>query len=102
MVLFQDNPKLVEARFFLMSSWMAFKWISTSSRFRNSSGYVFFYFVEQKNVSLYLLLPLFQHFAWNLFDFFRLVSLFSHSANIDFEHQLLSKAIQNEQSQYKN
>ena len=25
-----------------MSSWMAFKWISTSSRFRNSSGYVFF------------------------------------------------------------
>ena len=34
-------------------------------------------------------------------DFSRLVSLFSHSAKSDFEHQLLSKAIQNEQSQYK-
>ena len=62
---------------------------------------MFFYFVEQKNVSLYLILPLFQHFAWNLFDFSRIVSLFSHSAKSDFEHQLLSKVIQNEQSQYK-
>ena len=35
------------------------------------------------------------------FDFSRLVSLFSHSAKSDFEHQLLSKAFQNEQSQYK-
>ena len=35
------------------------------------------------------------------FDFSRLVSLFSHSAKSDFEHQLLSKAIQNEQSQHK-
>ena len=26
-----------------MSCWMAFKWIFTSSRFRNSSGYVFFW-----------------------------------------------------------
>ena len=34
-------------------------------------------------------------------DFSRLVPLFSHSAKSDFEHQLLSKAIQNEQSQYK-
>ena len=33
--------------------------------------------------------------------FSRLVSLFSHSAKNDFEHQLLSKAIQNEESQYK-
>ena len=62
---------------------------------------MFFYFVEQENVSLYLILPLFQHFAWNLFDLSRLVSLFSHSAKSDFEHQLLSKAIQNEQSQYE-
>ena len=62
---------------------------------------MFFYFVEQKNVSLYLILPLFQHFAWNLFDFSKLF-LFSHSAKSDFEHQLLSKAIQSEQSQYKN
>ena len=65
------------------------------------SCYVFFYFVEQKNVSLYLILPLFQHFAWNLFYFSKLVSLFSHSAKSDVEHQLLSEAIQNEQSQYK-
>ena len=25
----------------MMSGWRAFKWIPTSSRFRNSSGYVF-------------------------------------------------------------
>ena len=62
---------------------------------------MFFCFVEQKNVTIYLILPPFQHFAWNLFYFSRLISLFSHSAKIDFEHQLLSKAIQNEQSQYK-
>ena len=35
------------------------------------------------------------------FDFSRLVSIFSHSAKSDFEHQLLSKAIQNDQIQYK-
>ena len=49
----------------------------------------FFYFVEQKNVSLYLILPLFQQFAWNLFDFSRLDFLFSNSAKGAFEHQLL-------------
>ena len=64
------------------------------------SCYVF-HLVEQKNVSLYLILPLFQHFAWNLFYFSRLVPLFSHSAKSDFEQQLLSKAVQNGQSQYK-
>ena len=62
---------------------------------------MFFYFVEYKMFRFNLILPLFQHFAWNLFDFSRLVSLFSHSAKSDLEHQLLSKAIQNEQSQYK-
>ena len=36
-----------------------------------------------------------------IFRLSRLVSLFSHSAKSDFEHQLLNKAIQNEQSQYK-
>ena len=36
-----------------------------------------------------------------IFDFSRLVSLFSHSAESDFEHQLLSKVIQNEQSRYE-
>ena len=44
---------------------------------------------------------LFQHFAWNLFDFSSLVSLFTHSDKSDFEHRLLSQAIQNEQSLYK-
>ena len=68
--------------------------------FQDLSCYVFL-LRRIKNVSLYLILPLFQHFAWCLFDFSRLVSLFSHSAKSDFEHQLLSKAIQNEQSQYK-
>ena len=33
--------KISGARFCLMSSWLAFKWISTSSRFRNSSGCFF-------------------------------------------------------------
>ena len=61
----------------------------------------FFYSGKQKNVSLYLILPLFQHYTWNLFDFSRLVSFFSHSAESDYEHQLLSKAIENEQKQYK-
>ena len=37
-----------------------------------------------------------------IFDFSWLVSLFSDSAKSYFEHQLLSKAIQNEQSLYKN
>ena len=36
-----------------------------------------------------------------IFDFTRLVSLFSQSARSEFEHQLLSKTIQKEQSQYK-
>ena len=39
----------------------------------------------------------YQPFAY-FFEFSRLVSLFSHSAKSDFEHQLLSKAIENEQS----
>ena len=43
----------------------------------------------------------FSTFCVNFFDFSRLVSLFSHSAKSDFEYQLLSKAIQNEQSRYK-
>ena len=42
------------------------------------------------------------NFAWILFDFARLVSLFPHSAKSVFERHLLSKAIQNEQSQIKN
>ena len=44
----------------------------------------------------------FSTFCVKSFDFSRLVSLFSHSAKSDFEHQLLIKAIQYEQSQYKN
>ena len=60
-----------------------------------------FYFVGQENVSLYLILPLFQHFAWIIFDFSRLVFLVSNSVKSYFEHQLLSKAIQNELIQDK-
>ena len=61
----------------------------------------FFTSSNHKKCSVYLILSLFQHFAVNLLDFSRLVSLIIHSAKSDFEHQLLSKAIQNEQSQYK-
>ena len=58
-------------------------------------------FLSNKKMFRFTSFPLFQHFALYLFDFSRLVSLFSHSAKSDFEHQLLSKWIQNEQSQYK-
>ena len=59
---------------------------------------MFFYFVK-----LFFALPFCRFFdiLSAIFDFSRLVSLFSHSAKSEFEHQLLSKAIQNEQSQYK-
>ena len=100
MVLIQDNHNLVEARFV----WWVVGWRLNGFSLGVVSGILpamFFYFVEQKNVSLYLILPLFQHFTWNLFDFSRLVSFFSHYAKSDFEHELLSKAIQIEQSQYK-
>ena len=60
------------------------------------SSFVFF-----RRTFRFAILPLFQHFAWNLFDFSRLVSLSSQSAKSEFEHQLLSKAIQNEQIQNK-
>ena len=70
-----------------------------------SAGYycarIFFFFLLRQTFFRFTILPLFRHFAWNLFDFSRLVSLFSHSAKSEFEHQLLSKAIQNEQSRYK-
>ena len=59
------------------------------------------FFLLRRTFFRFTILPLFQHFAWNLFDFSRLVSLFCHSAKSEFEHQLLTKAIQNEQSQYK-
>ena len=58
------------------------------------------FFTLSNFFSLYHL-SLFQHFAGNLFDLSRLVSLFSHSAKSEFEYQLLSKAIKNEQSQNK-
>ena len=59
------------------------------------------FFLLRQTFFRFTILPLFRHFAGNLFDFSRLVSLFSHSAKSEFEHQLLSKAIQNEQSRYK-
>ena len=61
----------------------------------------YFFFLLRQTFFRFTILPLFRHFAWNLFDFSRLVSLFSHSAKSEFEHQLLSKAIQNEQSGYE-
>ena len=44
-----------------------------------------FFTSSDKNFSLYFILPPL-HFAWNLFDFSRLVSLFSHSAKSVFRH----------------
>ena len=89
------NPFIVRSwSSFLFSQWKFFELCV------RTCPVMFFYFFCY--VSLYLILPLFQHFAWYLFDFSRLVSLFSHSAKSDFEHQLLSRAIQNEQSKYKN
>ena len=62
------------------------------------SCYVFF--TSSNFFSLYHFAA-FSTFCVKYFDFSRLVSLFSHSAKSEFEHQLLSKAIQNEQSRYK-
>ena len=59
------------------------------------------FFLLRRTFFRFTILPLFQHFAWNLFDFSKLVSLFSISAKSEFEHQLLSKAIQKEQSRNK-
>ena len=65
------NPFIVRSRSsFLFSQWNYFElYIRTCLA-------MFFYFLEQQNGSLYLILRLFQRFAWNLFDFSRLVSLF--------------------------
>ena len=66
-----------------------------------SAGYYsapIFYFVE-----LFFALPfcrLFDILREIFLDFSRLFSLFSHSAQCAFKQQLLSKAIQNEESQY--
>ena len=88
------NPLIVRSRFsFLFSQWKFFE------LYVRTCPAMFFYFVE-----LFFalpILPLFQHFAWNLFDFSRLVSLFCHSAESPFKQQLLGKAMQNEESQYK-
>ena len=46
-------------------------------------------------------MPLFRRFAGNCFEFLRLVfSIFLYSAQNLFKQQLLSKVIQNEESQY--
>ena len=39
-----------------------------------------YFFLLRQTFFRFTILPLFRHFAWNLFDFSRLVSLFSHSA----------------------
>ena len=61
-----------------------------------------FFTSSNRNCSLYLRSQLVPHFAWNLFDFSWLVSLFSHSAKNAFRLQLGSKAIWNEDSVSKN
>ena len=89
-----SNPFIVRSRSsFLFSQLKLFELYVRTCRA------MFFYFVE-----LFFalpILPLFRHFAWNFFDFSRLVSLFCHSAQSPFKQQLLSKAIQNKKSQYK-
>ena len=60
---------------------------------------MFFYFVELFRCTHF---AAFSTFSREIFDFFRLVLLFSHSAQSPFKQQLLSKAIQNnDESQYK-
>ena len=81
---------------FLSSQWKFFE-LSV----RNCAA-MFFFTSSNKNFFRFTSFCCFlKHFAWNLFDFSRLVYLFSHSAKSDFEHQLLSKSIQNDQSQFK-
>ena len=48
-----------------------------------------FYFLEQKLVSFYIILSLFQQNAWKFFDFSRLVLLSAHFAPSFFKQQLL-------------
>ena len=51
-------------------------------------------FISQANfASLYILREIFivQHFAWNLFDFSRLVSLFAHSAELVSRNEINNK-----------
>ena len=43
-----------------------------------------YFFLLRRTFFRFTILPLFRHFAWNLFDFCRLVSLFSHSAKSEF------------------
>ena len=70
-----------------------------NSRLIFSAGYysapIFF---TSSNFFALPILPLFRHFAWNFFEFSRLVSLFCHSARSPFKQHMLSKAIQNEES----
>ena len=60
----------------------------------------YFFFTSSNFFSLYHFAA-YSAFCVKSFFFSRLVSLFSHSAKSEFEHQLLSKAIQIEQSQNK-
>ena len=59
------------------------------------------FFLLRRTFFRFTILPLFRHIAWSPCDCSRLVLLFSRSALSEFEHQLLSKAIKNEQSQHK-
>ena len=63
---------------------------------------MFFFTSSNKKMFRFTLFCRFFNILPEISDFSRLVSLFSHPAKSDFEHELLSKAIQNEQSKYKN
>ena len=70
-----------------------------------SAGYysapILFFFTSSNFFFALPILPLFRHLAWNLFNFSRLASLFCLSAQSPFKQLLPSKAILNEESQYK-
>ena len=66
--------------------------------------------IVRQDLSCYVFFKLFFSYPFSrffilreifFFDFSRLVSLFCHSDQSPFKQQLLSKAIQNEESQYK-
>ena len=72
------NPFIVRSRSIsLFSQWKFFElYVRTCPAM---------FFISSNFFSLYPCLLLFRHFAWIIFDFFRLVSLFCHSAQSLFK-----------------
>ena len=90
-----NSVQLSSAKHICPNSWLLIATLIFSACYYSAPNSFFFI---RRTFFRFTILPLFQHFALNLFDSFRLVSLFSHSAKSEFEHQLPSKAIQNKQS----